>query len=145
MGRRIDPKTCSRRDLALLLPAVAAAQEKPQPAKLASKSFRYEDLPVKDSGQNRQRAVLNGLTHSGFAVETHLTELGPGQAPHAPHKHVHEEMVMLQTGQLDVTIEGKTTRLTPGSVAFVASNELHGWKNPGPDRAQYFVIALGAG
>src|SRR3954447_22785308 len=96
----------SRRKLALLLPAVAAAQEKPQPAKLPSKSFRYEDLPVKESGQNKQRAVLNGATHSGFMVEMHLTELGPGQAPHAPHKHVHEEMVLLQTGQLDVTIEG---------------------------------------
>ena len=135
--------TFSRRDLALLLPAVATAQEKPQPAKLPSKSFRYEDLPVKENGQNKQRAVLNGVTHKGSAVEMHLTELGPGQAPHAPHKHVHEEMVMLQTGQLDVTIEGKTTRLTPGSVAYVASNELHGWKNPGTDRAQYFVIALG--
>jgi hypothetical protein len=30
-------------------------------------------------------------------------------------------------------------------VAYVASNELHGWKNPGTDRAQYFVIALGQG
>ena len=135
---------CSRRKLALLLPALAAAQDKPQKNMLPSKSLKYEDLPVKENGQNKQRAVLNGATHSGFIVETHLTELGPGQAPHAPHKHVHEEMVMLQTGLLDVTIEGKTTRLTPGSVAYVASNELHGWKNPGPNRAQYFVIALGS-
>ena len=137
--------TCSRRDLALLLPAVAAAQEKVQKPMLPSKTFKYEELPVKESGQNRQRAVLNGPTHSGFAVEMHLTELGPGQAPHAPHTHVHEEMVMLQSGMLDVTIAGKTTRLTPGSVAYVASNELHGWKNPGTDRAQYFVVALGQG
>jgi len=135
---------CSRRDLALLLPAVAAAQENtPSKPMLPSRTYRYEDLAVKENGQNKGRAVLNGLTHSNFPVELHLTELGPGQAPHAPHKHVHEEMVMLQTGQLDVTIEGKTTRLTPGSVAYVASNELHGWKNPGAERAQYFVVALG--
>jgi quercetin dioxygenase-like cupin family protein len=44
---------------------------------------------------------------------------------------------------LDVTISGNTTRLTPGSVAFVASNEEHGWKNPKTGRTQYFVIALG--
>jgi quercetin dioxygenase-like cupin family protein len=137
--------TVSRRDLALLLPVVAAAQDQSKKPMLPSKCFKYEDLPVKESGQNKQRAVLNGETHKGSAVEMHLTELGPGQAPHAPHKHVHEEMVMLQAGQLDVTIEGKTTRLTPGSVAYVASNELHGWKNPGTERAQYFVIALGAG
>ena len=71
--------TCSRREIALLLPAVAAAQEKPQKAMLPSKSFKYEDLPVKENGQNKQRAVLNGATHSGFAVEMHLTELGPGR------------------------------------------------------------------
>jgi len=131
----------SRRHLALLLPALAAAQEKT--STLSSKAFPYEELPVKENGPNKGRAVLNGLTHSGFRVELHLTELGPGMAPHAPHKHAHEEMVMLQNGLLDVTIEGKTTRLTPGSVACVASNELHGWKNPGPERSQYFVIALG--
>jgi quercetin dioxygenase-like cupin family protein len=137
---------CSRRDLALLLPAVAAAQEKtPSKPMLPSKTYRFEDLPVKENGQNKGRAVLNGLTHANFPVELHLTELGPGQAPHAPHKHVHEEMVMLQRGTLEVTIEGKTTTLTPGSVTYVASNEMHGWKNPGTERAQYFVIALGQG
>jgi quercetin dioxygenase-like cupin family protein len=136
---------CSRRDLALLVPAVAAAQEKAEKPKLASKPYLYEEMPVKENGQNRQRAVLNGLTHSGNAVEVHLTELGPGQAPHAPHKHVHEEIVMLQRGTLEVTIEGKTTKVTPGSVTYVASNEMHGWRNPGTERAQYFVIALGQG
>jgi len=52
-------------------------------------------------------------------------------------------MVMLQTGQLDITIEGKVTRVGPGSVVYVNSNEEHGWKNPGPERAQYFVMAVG--
>jgi quercetin dioxygenase-like cupin family protein len=140
---------CSRRDLVYLLPAVATAQEKKQPApkpKLASKVYVYEELAVRPSGQNKQRAVLNGLLHGGFALECHLTELGPGQEPHGQHRHTHEEMVLLQTGQLDVTIEGKTTRLTPGSIAIVASNEMHGWKNPSPtERSQYFIIALGQG
>src|SRR5947209_4390986 len=120
---------------------MAAAQEKT--AMLPSKTFKFDDLPVKENGANKGRPGPTGLTHGGFRVEMHLTELGPGMAPHAPHKHVHEEMVMLQTGLLDVTIEGNTTRMTPGSVTYVASNELHGWKNPGPERAQYFVVALG--
>jgi quercetin dioxygenase-like cupin family protein len=129
------------------LPAVAAAQEKQaQKPALSSKVYVYEELAVKESGQNRQRAVLNGLLHGGFPVECHITDLGPGQAPHAPHRHLHEEMVLLQSGALEVMIEGKTTRLTPGSLAIVASNEMHGWKNPSAtERAQYFVIALGQG
>ena len=137
----------SRRDLAVMLPALAAAQsavaqstDKPT---LASKAYRFEDLPVKVNGQNRSREVFNGKNHTGFPVDIHITELGSGQAPHAAHHHVHEEIVMLQTGMLEVTIEGKVTRVTAGSVVYVNSNEEHGWKNPGPERAQYFVMAIG--
>jgi quercetin dioxygenase-like cupin family protein len=137
----------TRRDLNLLLPMLAGsaamAQGTQEKKILPSRSFKFEDLPVKVSGENRTRAVLNGVTHKGSAVELHLTELGPGMAPHPPHRHLHEEMVLVQYGELDVTISGNTTRLTPGSVAFVASNEEHGWKNPTTGRTQYFVIALG--
>jgi quercetin dioxygenase-like cupin family protein len=129
--------------LGALLALAAAGAAKAQSPAVASKAFVYEDLPVKVNGANKQRAVLKGDTHSGYRIELHLTELGPGMAPHPPHKHVHEEMLMLQDGVLDVTINGQMTHLTAGSVAYVASNELHGWRNPGPGHAQYFVIALG--
>jgi len=132
----------SRRELSLMLPALAAAQTKEKPV-LASKPYKFEDLVVKPNGQNEGRAVLDGKTHTGYPVELHITDLGPGMAPHAPHHHAHEEIVMLRFGQLDVTIQDVTTRVTAGSVVYVNSNEEHGWKNPGPDRAQYFVIALG--
>jgi quercetin dioxygenase-like cupin family protein len=134
----------SRRDFGILLPALAAATAAAQESKtLPSKAFPYDDLPVKINGQNKSRAVLNGETHSGFAIELHMTEVAAGQAPHAPHHHVHEELMMLQKGTLDVTIKGETKRVTAGSVVFLASNDEHGWRNPGPDPAQYFVIALG--
>jgi quercetin dioxygenase-like cupin family protein len=50
---------------------------------------------------------------------------------------------MLRSGILDATITGETTRVTAGSVVYLASNDLHGWRNPGPGPAQYFVISLG--
>jgi quercetin dioxygenase-like cupin family protein len=134
----------SRRELALI-PFLAAAQSVEGAATvLPSKAYKFEDLPIKVSGQNRTRAVLNGATHSGFPVEVHLTELGPGQAPHPPHHHSHEEMILIQQGTVEVTISGNSTTLGPGSSAYVASNEEHGWRNVGTENAQYFVIALGA-
>jgi quercetin dioxygenase-like cupin family protein len=137
----------SRRQLAALVPALAAAQapapQKKDKAVLTSKAYKYDEMAVKQNGDNNQRAVFDGKNHSGFGVELHITELGPGKAPHAPHRHVNEEALMLRSGQLDVTIEGVTTRVPAGSVVYVNSNEVHGWVNPGPERAQYFVIALG--
>ena len=51
---------------------------------------------------------------------------------------------MMREGTLEVTIAGETSRIGPGSVAYVASNQEHGVRNPGPGHAQYFVFALGA-
>jgi quercetin dioxygenase-like cupin family protein len=134
----------SRRQLAALAPAIVAAQTQTKArAQLPSRCYKYEDLPVKKNGANESRDVFDGLTHTGSQIDIHITSLGPGMMPHAPHHHSHEEMLMLRNGQLDVTIEGKTTRVTAGSVVYVNSNEEHGWKNPGPDRAEYFVLAVG--
>ena len=69
----------SRRDLSLLLPALAAASAAAQTTALPSKTYKFEDLPVRTNGQNRSRAVLKGETHTGFPVEMHMTELAPGQ------------------------------------------------------------------
>ncbi|HWC01070.1 MAG TPA: cupin domain-containing protein [Bryobacteraceae bacterium] len=133
----------SRREWSLLLPALAAAVGKGETAALPSKTYRFEDLPVRENGLNRSRAILNGTTHTGYPIEMHMTELAPGQAPHPPHHHVHEEMVMIQEGTLEVTISGRSVQAGPGSAVFVASNEEHGWRNVGGGRARYFVLALG--
>jgi mannose-6-phosphate isomerase-like protein (cupin superfamily) len=137
----------TRRDLPMLISALAAAgadaQEKPAKDVLPAKVYKYEDLPVKQNGQNQSRAVFDGLTHTNYPVEFHMTQLGPGQIPHAPHTHVNEEVIMLRRGLLDMTVNGETTRMTPGSLVYVSSNVLHGSKNPGPEPAEYFVIALG--
>jgi quercetin dioxygenase-like cupin family protein len=133
----------SRRDLTNLLPALFAASAPAQQPGLRSKTFRYEDLPIRTNGENRQRAILQGDLHTGFRIEMHETELAPGLAPHPPHHHAHEEMIMIREGTMEVTINGNSSRLGPGSVAYVASNEEHGWKNVGDTRARYFVLALG--
>jgi len=139
--------TLSRRDLAWLLPALGAPRTQAQTggpaAKLPSKAYRFENLPVRQNGKNASRAILNGLTHSGFAIEVHETDLAPGEAPHAPHHHVHEEMVIVLEGAIEFTVNGTPTRLGPGSVAFAASDEEHGQRNVGDGVARYVVVAFG--
>ena len=103
----------------------------------------YSELPVKQNGQNQSRAILDGMTHSGDHLEAHETTLAPGGSPHPPHRHEHEELLMMVSGTLAVTIEGKTAVIGPGGAAFFHSNELHGVRNPGTEIAQYFVVATG--
>ena len=139
----------TRRDtLALLVPALAtiaasSAHAADLPA-LKSVTSRFEDLPSRPSGKNISHKIFDGLLHSGFRIEAHETELGPGQEPHPPHHHAHEEMMMIVDGTLDFTVNGKTTRLGPGGLGFAGSNDEHGVKNPSTDvRARYFVVAFG--
>ena len=132
-----------RRDFGLVLPLLAAAKARGESKALPSAFFDYEELPVKTSGDNKSRAFFNGKTHTGFSVEMHETELPAGGAPHPPHHHEHEELIVIREGILEVTIAGKSRRLGPGSVAFAASNEEHGVKNAGDTRARYWIIALG--
>jgi mannose-6-phosphate isomerase-like protein (cupin superfamily) len=136
----------SRRDWCSRLPALMAAAgtayAKPG-GSLSSHAYRFEDLPAHTGNGNTFRPVLEGETHTGAFIELHESDLAPGGMPHPPHHHAHEEMFLVREGALDVTISGKTSRLGPGSVAFVASNEEHGVRNPGTVHAQYFVLALG--
>ena len=123
------------------MPTVAAAAIQPGEI-LPTVVAVFEQMQVTPYGDNLRRMVMEGVNRSGYEFEMHLTELGPGAEPHPPHQHEHEEIVMMQKGTVDVTIEGKTTRLTPGSVVYVASNQFHGWRNVGTGPSQYFIIAL---
>src|SRR5262249_7054158 len=117
---------------------LAAAQEA-----LPTGLFPHDQLTVRASGPTEIRQMMTGKTHSGDLVDLHETALAPGQMPHAAHHHVHEEMLLIREGTLDVTVRGKTDRLGPGSAVYIASNEEHGWKNVGSTQAKYFVVALG--
>lgn len=133
----------TRRDLSLLLPLLAPAKASGQKPVLTSKTYAFDELSAKKNGPNTSRAVLNGTIHDGCPLEMHITELGPGLAPHPPHHHGHDEVVIIRQGTLAVTISGVTKELGPGSIVFFGSGDEHGMKNVGTENAMYTVIALG--
>ena len=137
----------TRRDLSLVLPAMLAAH-----ASAAGKSmevlpsavYKIDELHVKENPNgNKTWQVFTGTTHDGYPIDMHITQLAPGNSPHPPHHHVHEEMMMLIEGELLVTISGKSETMGPGGIAYIHSNDEHGLKNPGTVPARYFVLALG--
>lgn len=142
----------SRRDLGLLLPALAASTASAQNRepisveklpRLETKAYIFDELPVRENGQNRSRALFTGKTHTGFKLESHMSDIAPGEVNHPPHHHLREEMMLVREGTMELTVSGKPMRLGPGCVGYIGSNEIHNAKNVGTTRAQYFIVNLG--
>jgi mannose-6-phosphate isomerase-like protein (cupin superfamily) len=110
---------------------------------IQSFALPFDQMTPHANSSNTARPILNGVTHSGTHLEVHETVLAPGAMPHPPHHHTHEELFLLSSGTIEVTIAGKTTTIGPGSAAFVHSGEEHGVRNTGKEPAQYFVVAIG--
>jgi len=100
---------------------------------------------VHKSATAETRPVLKGKLATGESLEVHETTLLPGDAPHPPHHHEHSEMWLVREGTVELTIDGVSSRIGPGGLGFVRSNEEHGIKNVGSSQANYFVVAIGPG
>ncbi len=136
----------SRREMCLLLPALMALKAQGSSISvLPSKAYPFESLKAQADGQNKFRPIFDGATHDGFHIALHATDLAPGAVPHPPHHHVYEEIFLIREGTVVVTIAGRQSTLGPGSVAYVASGEVHGIRNEGSTHAQYFVFEMGSG
>jgi quercetin dioxygenase-like cupin family protein len=133
----------SRRDLPLLLPALAAARARTQHRRtLPSKVYCHSDIPYTGDARKKGGEFFHGVTHSGFGLEMHETILGPGVETYAPHKHEHEEIVIVFEGTVEALIGGRTELAGPGSVVYFASNQMHSARNGGAAPCRYYVIEL---
>lgn len=132
-------EACSLLPLAMIAGSLASAAD----SSLPSSFFPFESMPVKKTKGVQIRNILKGALATGEEVELHETVLEPGATPHPPHRHKHSEMWLIREGKVEITINGKSSQIGPGSAAFVASNEEHGIRNVGTNPAMYFVVAVG--
>src|SRR5262245_20489669 len=150
----------SRRDLGFLVPAMVVAGasrlDAQQPAAvpagdtpveklpvMKTQQFVYDKLPVTANGKNKRIDLFRAKTHTGFKMESHCSDIAPGEVNHPPHQHLREEMMLIREGTMELTIAGKPYRLGPGDVGVIGSNEMHNAKNVGTTRALYFIVNIG--
>jgi quercetin dioxygenase-like cupin family protein len=107
---------------------------------MSSAVFDWSSISFKPNKTGSTGTLFTGRTATLDNLEVHVTTLDPGQAPHAPHQHPNEELVIVKEGNLEVLIDGNWKKIGPGSVFFIASNQLHGVRNPGPGTATYHVV-----
>jgi quercetin dioxygenase-like cupin family protein len=113
-----------------------------QPGRQGSGIFHWDKLEARATRTGERRGVVDLPTATLANLECHVTTLAPHEAPHAPHRHPDEEIVLVKEGVLDVTINGATAHAGPGSIVFVSSGDEHGWKNAGDTAAVYYVLRL---
>ena len=76
-------------------------------------------------GESLRPLLTNAM---GSSIEIFDTS-GPAGGGPPPHEHPWEEIYLLLDGQLEVTVDGATHVLQPGSVAHVPAGSVHGYRN----------------
>lgn len=104
--------------------------------------INWDDVPAKTTESGSVRSLYNGPTATLKNLDVHITTLNPGGAPHPPHKHPNEEMLIIKSGTVEALINGEWKKVGPGGVIFLSSNIFHGVRNVGNEPAVYHVIGF---
>ncbi|MEP6621613.1 MAG: cupin domain-containing protein [bacterium] len=137
MKRFTRPLTCV---LALTF-AISHRVVAQAPPPLHSAVFPKDSARSKSLASN-QRSVVDTATAILAKLEIHESTLKPGQNSHPPHRHAHEEVIVLYQGDIDV-LQGTVHRKAHGGdVIFLASNDWHNFTNVGTIDAKYLVVRV---
>ncbi|MGA2739043.1 MAG: cupin domain-containing protein [Bryobacteraceae bacterium] len=78
-----------------------------------------------------QRIYFDGPTGQLKSMTAGSLCLKPGMSPHPPHQHPEEEFMVVTEGAGEISVEGKVTKVAPGSMMYCAGGKLHGIVNTG--------------
>ena len=134
----------TRRDITVALIAIAATlcviALAEQRSVMQSAVFDWNSIEERKTGVGSVRHFFRSPTATLDELVLHVTTLNPGETSHPPHRHANEELVIVKDGTVEALSNGAWKKLGPGSVAFNASNQLHGIRCVGAAPATYHVV-----
>lgn len=77
------------------------------------------------------RIYFDGPTDQIRSMTAGSLRLKAGMSPHPPHEHPEEEFMVITEGTGELFVDGKTTKVGPGSMMYCGANKSHGIKNTG--------------
>ena len=139
-------KFLTRRDVVvcLLSTAVAAgamALGQSQGKVLGESVDDWNSIPVQKTPVGETRHFFRGPTATLDQLEVHATTLNPGAASHPPETRTHEEVIVIDRGEVEAFANGRWTKLGPGSVILNVPSALQATRNVGKEPATYHVIS----
>jgi quercetin dioxygenase-like cupin family protein len=109
-----------------MMPAMASAA-----SKLPNVTMDESKAKITKEEFGDLRIYFDGPTDQLKAMTAGSLRLKSGMSPHPPHQHPEEEFMVVTEGTGEIVVEGKTTKVGPGSMMYCAGNKLHGVKNTG--------------
>jgi len=77
------------------------------------------------------RIYFDGATDQIRSMTAGSLRLKAGMSPHPPHEHPEEEFMVITEGTGELFLDGKTTKVGPGSMMYCGANKSHGIQNTG--------------
>ena len=123
-----------RRELFRMMSAALLPAGGPMPNQvMASSKASLKREPFGDL-----RIYFDGPTGQLKAMTAGSLELKPGMTPHTPHQHPEEEIMLITGGEGEISLDGKITRVAPGSMMYCAAGRLHGVVNTGKTTMTFY-------
>ena len=114
---------------------MARSEKAGGPLMLEASSLIYEDKGSKGAIKYFDRPTA---TCENF--EMHITKLNLKGPSHNPHMHVDTEIILVNEGQVSMTIDGEVFEAGPGDLIIAKSNSLHGVSNASEEACSYFAF-----
>jgi quercetin dioxygenase-like cupin family protein len=119
-----------------------SAAEQAVPGKLGSSVLDCNHLPSTPTPTGSRVVCVNSPTLTFLALESHITTLNPGQHTAANIIDANDEIVVIKSGQLEVTVNGIASRMNEGSLMYWAPNDKRTLRNIGSTPTSYQVIRV---
>lgn len=99
-----------------------------------------DSLAFKKTERGGSRAYFDRATAMCGRMEMHVTELNGKGPSHNPHAHAETEIILMISGNTEMTIDGKEYKAGPGDFYFVNSGLFHGVRNATNAPCSYFAF-----
>jgi quercetin dioxygenase-like cupin family protein len=119
-----------------------SAVEQAVPGRLASSVIDCNSQPSTPTPTGSRVVCVNSPTLTFLALESHITTLNVGQSSALNMIDSNDEIIVIKSGQLEITVNGVASRMNAGSLLYWAPNDKRTLRNIGTAPASYQVIRV---
>lgn len=119
-----------------------SAAQQAIPGKLSSSVVDCNSLPSTPTPTGYRVVCINSSTLTFLALESHITTLNTGQQSAPNTIDANDEIVVIKSGQVEVTVNGIASRMNEGSLLYWAPNDKRTLRNIGSTPTSYQVIRV---